>query len=116
VGREPEDALAWMEVDQMGLSAVRCQVAVEQDGTWSSRWSGVEFRWSQVLSRGEPGLAARGGAVLNDQCSVAHGIDLGAKVGLDAHHRGHSTVSRAGGEELAAGAWTEGCRSYYRVW
>jgi hypothetical protein len=24
VGREPEDAPAWMEVDQSGLSAVRC--------------------------------------------------------------------------------------------
>jgi hypothetical protein len=41
VGREPEDALTWMKVDRIGLSTVRCPMAVEQDGTWSSRWSGV---------------------------------------------------------------------------
>jgi hypothetical protein len=64
-----------------------------------------------VLSRGEPSLAARGGAVLGGQCSVVHGTDLGAEVGLDAHHRGCSMVSRAGGEEPGA----KSRRSCYRV-
>jgi hypothetical protein len=41
VGREPEDAPAWTEVDRIGLSAVRCPTSVEQDGAWSGRWSGV---------------------------------------------------------------------------
>jgi hypothetical protein len=29
VGREPEDAPMWTEVDRIGLSAVRCLAAVE---------------------------------------------------------------------------------------
>jgi hypothetical protein len=29
VGREPEDAPAWTEVDRIGLSVVRCPAAVE---------------------------------------------------------------------------------------
>jgi hypothetical protein len=41
VGREPKDAPAWTEVDRIGLSAVRCPAAVEQDDTLSGRWSGV---------------------------------------------------------------------------
>jgi hypothetical protein len=41
VGREPEDAPTWMKVDRIGLSAVRCPMAIEQDGAWSSRWSGI---------------------------------------------------------------------------
>jgi hypothetical protein len=68
-----------------------------------------------VLSRGEPGLAARGGAVLGGQCSAAHGIDLGVEVGLCAHHRGCSTVLHVGGEEPVAGAWTKGRPSCSRV-
>jgi hypothetical protein len=43
VGREPEDALAWTEVDRIGLSAVRCPADVEQDGVWSGRWSDTGF-------------------------------------------------------------------------
>jgi hypothetical protein len=58
VGREPEDAPTWMEVDRIGLSAVRCPTAIEQDGAWSGRWSGAGFGCSRVLSRGEPDLAA----------------------------------------------------------
>jgi hypothetical protein len=67
VGREPEDAPAWTEVDRIGMSMVRCPAAVEHDDAWSGRWSGAGFGWSQVLSRGEPNLAARGGAVLGGQ-------------------------------------------------
>jgi hypothetical protein len=43
VGREPEDAPAWTEVDRIGLSTMRCPTAVEQDGAWSYRWSGADF-------------------------------------------------------------------------
>jgi hypothetical protein len=43
VGREPEDAPVWTEVDRIGLSAMRCPAAVEQDGVWSGRWSGAGF-------------------------------------------------------------------------
>jgi hypothetical protein len=81
VGREPEDASAWTEVDRLGLSVVRCPTAVDQDGAWSGRWSGAGFGWSRVLSRGEPSLGSQGGVVLSGQCSAAHGIDLGQKLG-----------------------------------
>jgi hypothetical protein len=67
VGREPEDAPAWTEVDRIGMSMVRCLAAVEHDDAWSDRWRGAGFGWSRVLSRGEPDLAARGGVVLGGQ-------------------------------------------------
>jgi hypothetical protein len=50
VGREPEDALAWTEVDRSGLSAVRC----------SQRWTVMTsahskaFLGSRLLDAGAP--------------------------------------------------------------
>jgi hypothetical protein len=44
VGREPKDAPAWTEVDWIGLSAMRCPAAVEQDGTWSGVGGGLALR------------------------------------------------------------------------
>jgi hypothetical protein len=86
VGREPEDAPAWTEVDRIGLSTVRCPAAVEHDDTWSGRWSGAGFAWSRVLSRGEPDLAARGGAVLGGQCSAQGAAALARRMVSSAPH------------------------------
>jgi hypothetical protein len=40
VGRKPEDAPAWTEVDRIGLFAVRCPVAKEEEGRSSLRSEG----------------------------------------------------------------------------
>jgi hypothetical protein len=86
VGREPEDAPAWTEVDRIGLSTVRCPAAVEHDDAWSGRWSGAGFGWSRVLSRGEPDLVARGGAMLGGQCSAQGAATLARRTVSSAPH------------------------------
>jgi hypothetical protein len=86
VGREPEDTPAWTEEDRIGMSVVRCPAAVEHDNTWSSRWSGAGFGWSRVLSRGEPDLAARGGAVLGSQCSAQGAAALAQRTASSTAH------------------------------
>jgi hypothetical protein len=92
VGREPEDAPAWTEVDRIGLSMVRCPAAVEHDDAWSGRWSGAGFGWSQVLSRGEPDLAARGGAVLGGQGQLLRRL---MRRGVEALRRWHPVPEAA---------------------
>jgi hypothetical protein len=86
VEREPEDAPAWTEVDRIGLSTVRCPVAVEHDDAWSGRWSGAGFGWSRVLNRGKPDLAARGGVVLGGQCSAQDAAALAWRTVSNAPH------------------------------
>jgi hypothetical protein len=43
VGRKPEDAPTWTEVDRIGLFAVRCPVAEEEEGRSSLRSEGGGF-------------------------------------------------------------------------